>query len=360
MAEGNRGRLPLLVQFYLLHVVVEALDGILNDFLEIVIVEFDEIVAAGEDALELGPIIHDIAAVLAAALERCVAVGNGLARGTTEAFGDGPHVIGRPVTAVQAQGLVGQGLGAVIVPCGKRLQGLDGVVKGVIGRNLHGFVQVALELRGAVVQVEQRHASVDIGRDNAVALIGKIGEFLVNHGGILWILAEFLQFLVHEERRIGIIAGFLHLPVQVIAVLFLFLCQLRLEVLNLVIGVDALLEIRIVNGGLNRRMDDERVVAVILRVLAVLDLHGLDADDFHLIIRQLQIPGFRVRAHVNTGLFRSVAHGVFAGAFLGCGDAVVFAHLVDTRRLYGLHPGQSHGGAEQQAAAEQRAAFYLR
>ena len=68
--------------------------------------------------------------------------------------------------------------------------------------------------------------------------------------------------------------------------------KLALQCLNFVAFVEALLEILevvIIDRRPDGGMDNKRVVGVILREYAVLDLHRLYADDFHLVIRQLEV-----------------------------------------------------------------------
>ena len=71
-------------------------------------------------------------------------------------------------------------------------------------------------------------------------------------------------------------------------VLRLFGIQLALQGLNFIVLVEALLEILeivIIDCRPDGGMDDKRVVGVILRERAILDLHRLHADNFHLVIR---------------------------------------------------------------------------
>lgn len=107
--------LTFVFMFDLVHVAVEAVDGLIDDFLIFRGGEVLVVVASDEDALEFGTVEHDVAMIFATALEGRVAVGNGLARRAAEAFGDGANIVGRPIALVEAQGLVSKGLCAVII-----------------------------------------------------------------------------------------------------------------------------------------------------------------------------------------------------------------------------------------------------
>ena len=95
-------------------------------------------------------------------------------------------------------------------------------------------------------------------------------------------------------------------------------------------------------------MDDKSVVGVILRECAILDLHRLHADDFHLVIRQLEVLRLRIGTHVYSCLLCSCTQGRLFGVLLRCGDGVVLTHLIDARCLDRLCPGLSKRHAAEQ------------
>lgn len=139
--------------FDLVHVVVEPVDGIIDDLLIFRSGEVLVVVASDEDALEFGTVEHDVAVIFATALDGHVAVGNGLARGAAEALGDGANVVRRPVALVESQGLVSKSLCTVIILLAQCLQSTDGVVQWVLWCDFHCFVDVALEKVGACAEV---------------------------------------------------------------------------------------------------------------------------------------------------------------------------------------------------------------
>ena len=77
--------------------------------------EVDVIVTSGKDAFEAGTVGEDIAVISAAALDGRVTVGHGLARGIAEALGNRAHIVGRSMTAVKPQGLIGHGFCTIMV-----------------------------------------------------------------------------------------------------------------------------------------------------------------------------------------------------------------------------------------------------
>ena len=164
-------------------------------------------------------------------------------------------------------------------------------------------------------------------------------------------MLEFLKLLLSKHGGVRIIARLLHLAVQRRLVLRLLGIKLALQGLNFIAIVEALLEILevvIIDRRSDGGMDDKRVVGVILRERAVLNLHRLHADDFHLIIRQLEVLRLRIGTHVYACLLCSCTQGRLFGILLRCGDGVVLTHLIDTRRLNRLCSGFSKRHAAEQ------------
>ena len=177
----------------LVHVVVEAVDGIIDNLLIFRSGEVLVVVASDEDALEFCTVEHDIAVIFATALEGRVAVGNGLARGAAEAFGDGANVVGRPIVVVESQGLVGKRFCTVIILLAQCLQGTDGIIQRILGCDFHCLVDVALEEVGACAEVQEGHAAVDVSGHDAGTLVDKISELLTDDGSVLNVLLYVIQ-----------------------------------------------------------------------------------------------------------------------------------------------------------------------
>lgn len=196
--------LTFVFMFDLVHVAVEAVDGIIDNLLIFRSGKVLVVVAPDEDALEFGTVEHDIAVIFATAFDGHIAVGNGLARGAAEAFGDGANVVGRPIALVESQGLIGKSLSAVIILLAQCLQGTDGIVQRIPGCDFHCLVDVALEEVGACAEVQEGHAAVDISGHDACALVDKISELLADDRGVLDVLLKFLKLLLSKHGGVWI------------------------------------------------------------------------------------------------------------------------------------------------------------
>lgn len=336
--------LTFVFMFDLVHVAVEAVDGIIDDLLIFRCGKVLVVVASDEDALEFGTVEHDVAMIFATALEGRVSVGNGLARGAAETFGDGANVVGRPIVLVESQGLVGKRFCTVIILLAQCLQGTDGIIQRILGCDFHCLVDVALEEVGACAEVQEGHAAVDISGHDACALVDKVSKLLTDDSGVLDVLLEFLKLLLSKHGGVRIIARLLHLAVQRRLVLRLLCIKLTLQGLDFIALVEALLEVLevvIIDRRPDGGMDDKSVVGVILRECAILNLHRLDADNFYLVIRQLEVLRLRIGTHVYSCLLCSCAQGRLFGVLLRCSDGVILTHLIDARCLDRLCPGLS-------------------
>ncbi len=143
----------------------------------------------------------------------------------------------------------------------------------------------------------------------------------------------------------------LHLAVQHRLVLRLLCIKLTLQGLDFIALVEALLEVLevvIIDRRPDGGMDDKRVIGVVLRECAILNLHRLDTDNFHLIVRQLEVLRLRIGTHVYSCPLCSCTQGRLFGVLLRCGDGVVFTHLINARRLNRLCLGLSKRHAAEQ------------